>query len=259
MPLGWFKSRRRRKLLAAPFPAEWRETLRRRVRQYQYLPAAQQERIRAIVPVMVAEKEWAGAAGFEVTDEMRVTIAGYAGLLAAGFDPPYFYDRLETFVLHPKSVRFTPEQSAAYPMLPSPVGLDGVAWQRGPVLLSWSAVRDERRGPSHGRNVVLHELAHHVDGLNGDMDGLPPLGATASRAWRELMEAELDRLEFELRRGDDTLLDEGAAESPAEFFAVATERFFELPHEMRREHAELYESLSSFYQQDPTEWLPRND
>src|SRR5262245_51527949 len=118
MAISWFKSRRRRKLLAQPFPAEWRETLRRRVRQFPYLPAAQQERVRTVVQVMVAEKDWAGAAGFAVTDEMRVTIAGAAGVMASGFDPPYFYDRLETIVMHPRTVRFTPEQSAAYPMLP---------------------------------------------------------------------------------------------------------------------------------------------
>jgi MtfA peptidase len=259
MVMGWFKGRRRRRTLGAPFRAEWRETLGRRVRHYQYLPAAQQERVRTIVQVMLDEKEWAGVVGFAVTDEMKATIAGYAGVMVSGYRQPYFFDRLHTFVVHPGTIRFSQEQALTNRFLPEPSALDGVAWDRGPVLLSWAAIRDERRGPSRGRNVVLHELAHHLDGLNGEMEGVPPLEAAAEREWDRVIEEELDRLEDDARRGEEMLLDWNAGESRAEFFAVATECFFELPHALGRRHPELYEQLVKFYEQDPAQWLPRWD
>jgi Mlc titration factor MtfA (ptsG expression regulator) len=251
------KGRRRRRLLAEPLSIERREILRRRVRHYRYLPAEQQERLATIVQVMLGEKDWGAAAGFEVTDEMRVTIAGYAALMVSGLDEPYFFDRLETIVVHPDTMRFSLDQKFHNPHLPEPSALDGVAWQRGPVLVSWAAVRDERRGPADGRNVVVHEFAHHLDGLNGAMDGVPPLSGDAEGRWLEISEQEFDWLEDDARRGEPTLLDYDVAGSPAEFFAVASERFFELPHLMRRAHLELYQALAEFYRQDPTQWLPR--
>lgn len=256
MILGWLKTRRRRRVLAEPFPSEWNDIVQRRVRQFRFLPAAQQERVRQIVQVMVAEKDWAAAAGFEVTDEMRVTIAGFAALMASGQDEPYFFDRLQTVVVHPDTVRFSPAQ-LANPNMPDSGSLDGVAWQRGPVLIAWGAVRDERRGRAHGGNVVIHEFAHHLDGLNGSMDGVPPLSPDAEARWNEVAEQELEWLEDDARHGVESLLDHYGASSPAGFFAVASECFFELPHAMRRLHPELYASLAEFYKQDPTTYLPR--
>jgi Mlc titration factor MtfA (ptsG expression regulator) len=257
MMFSWLKTRRRRRLLAEPFPEAWLEILQRRVRQYPFLPAVQQDRVRAIVQVMLAEKEWAPAAGFNVTDEMRVAIAGIAAMMVSGLDEPYFYDRLDTVVVHPRSMRFSMNQSIANPHLPEPTALDGVAWQRGPVVVNWAAVRDERRGPSMGRNVVVHEFAHHLDGLNGSMDGAPPLDGEAAEHWLDVMDQEMQWLEDDARRGEESLLDFSAAESPAEFFAVASECFFELPHELQRDHPELHEGLAGFYRQDPTVWMPR--
>ena len=144
-------------------------------------------------------------------------------------------------------------------MLPGPSALDGVAWERGPVLLSWEAIRDERRGPSWGRNVVVHEFAHHLDGLNGRMEGVPPMTPTAERRWEEIVAAEMTQLQDDVREDYEGVLAHGGAESKAEFFAVASEAFFEWPHALRREHADLHAALAEFYQQDPATWLPRPD
>lgn len=244
-------------MLQEPLSAHEREVLRRRVRQYQYLPAAQQQRTDAIVRVMLAEKEWAPAAGFEVTAEMRLTIAGIAAMMVSGLDEPYFYDRLSTVVIHRDTIRFNPHVAALNPHLPDSGALEGVAWQGGPVLVSWAAIRDERRGPSEGHNVVVHELAHHLDGLNGAMDGMPPLPPEARQRWEEVTQQELAWLEQDARQGAPSLLDHGGAESPAEFFAVASERFFELPHELEHDHPELHGLLAEFYRQDPARWMPR--
>jgi Mlc titration factor MtfA (ptsG expression regulator)/Tfp pilus assembly protein PilF len=257
MLFSWLRSRRRRRTLAAPFPAEWTRLLERRVRHYRHAPAVQKRRIEQIVQVLVAEKEWAGAGGFVVTPDMAVTIAGQAAIIASGFDAPYFFDRLHTLVIHAGTVQFTPEQSAANPLLPEPAPLDGVAWHRGPVVLSWARVRQELAGQSPGHNVVLHEFAHHLDGLYGDMDGVPPLcDAERERRWYAVTEAEFLRLVGNARRDEATLLDHYGAKNRAEFFAVATECFFELPHELRERHRELYDTLADFYHQSPVEWLP---
>jgi Mlc titration factor MtfA (ptsG expression regulator)/Tfp pilus assembly protein PilF len=255
MLANWFQNRRRRRLLADPFPDDWLATLRSSVRHYRYLPAGQQQRTREIVQVMLAEKEWAGAAGFEVTEPMCVTIAGVAAMMVSGADPPYFFDELQTIVVHPRTVRFTPEQSRN-PWMPE-AAVDGVAWHHGPVLLSWAAVRQEQRGRAPGRNVVVHEFAHHLDGLAGTMDGAPgQRNAEADRQWYAVTEAEFLRLVGNARRGEATVLDYYGASNQAEFFAVASECFFELPHAMHRRHRELYDALAGFYQQSPVEWLP---
>jgi len=260
MILRWLKKRRRGRILSQPFPLEWAALVERRIRHYRYLPAVQQERVRQIAQVMVVEKEWAGAGDFVVTEDMRVTIAGQAAVMVSGFDEPYFFDRLHTLVIHSGIVRFTAEQSARNPLLPGPAPLLGIHWHRGPVVLAWSRVRRELQGHSPGTNVVLHEFAHHLDGLCGDMDGAPPLGdSMRERRWYAVTEAEYLRLVGNARRGEATLLDHYGASNRAEFFAVATECFFELPHQLRERHGELYATLADFYRQEPHTWLPRQE
>lgn len=257
MIFTWLRNRRRRRLLAEPFPKEWEELLQRRVRHYRYLPPSHQERIRQIVPVMVAEKEWAGAGDFKVTPEMAVTIAGQAAVMACGFDEPYFFDRLHTLVVHPQTIRFAPEHTSRNPNLPAG-WLNGIAWHRGPVVLSWAEVRTELTGHSPGRNVILHEFAHYLDGLDGPADGKPPMSSAASeRRWYAVTEAEYLRLVGSARRGEATLLDHYGASNRAEFFAVSTEYFFELPHQLFERHPDLYGVLQEFYHLDPRQWLPR--
>ncbi|BBO34526.1 M90 family metallopeptidase [Lacipirellula parvula] len=259
MIFNWLKNRRRRRLLAQPFPKDWEELLQRRVRHYRYLPASHQERVRQIVAVMVPEKEWAGAGEFKVTPDMAVTIAGQAAVMASGFDEPYFFDRLHTLVIHPRTIRFSPEHTSRNPNLPAGM-LSGIAWHRGPVVLSWGEVRNELTGHSPGRNVILHEFAHYLDGLDGNTDGKPPLpNAARERQWYAVTEAEYLRLVGSARRGEATLLDHYGASNRAEFFAVSTEYFFELPHQLRERHAELYAVLREFYHLDPCAWLPRSE
>jgi Mlc titration factor MtfA (ptsG expression regulator)/Flp pilus assembly protein TadD len=259
MIVSWLRNRRRRRILAAPFPAEWQRILERRLRHYRHLPAEQKRRLHPIVQVLVAEKEWAGAGGLEITEDMKVTIAGEAAVMVSGFEPEYFFDRLHTLVIHPGTVRFSSRQTARNANLPEGA-FDGIAWHRGPVVLSWARLRRELSGQSPGRNVILHEFAHHLDGLVGEMDGAPPLGdAKREQRWYAVTEAEFFRLVGNARRDEATLLDHYGASNRAEFFAVATECFFELPHELRERHRELYDTLADFYRQSPAEWLPRRE
>lgn len=258
MIFSWIRNRRRQSILCKPFSLDWDALLSRRVRHFRFLPAEQRHRVEQITRILVAEKEWAGVGGFEVTEDMRVTIAGQAAVMVSGYSNPYFFDRLDTLVIHPGTIRFTGRQVMQNPNLPAGL-LDGIAWHRGPVVLSWGRVRRELKGQSPGRNVVLHEFAHHLDGLCGDMDGAPPLrDRQRERQWYAVTEAEYLRLVGAARRGEATLLDHYGAKNRAEFFAVSTECFFELPHELGERHAALYAALADFYRQDPRTWLPRS-
>jgi Mlc titration factor MtfA (ptsG expression regulator) len=251
MIFSWLKKRRRRQLLAMPFPAEWLVLLQKNVRHYAFLSEAEQARLRDAMRIFIAEKNWEGCGGQEMTDEIKVTVAALACLLVLGVEDSH-YDRMQSILVYP----------SAYGIPGNTVGRDGLihedearlgeAWYRGPVILSWEDVRYEARHPWQGRNLVFHEFAHQLDMLDGVINGTPPLGSPEQyRRWQEVMTAEYQRLIHESEHGRATLLDEYGTTNEGEFFAVATECFFERPAEMARRHPQLYEVLRGYYRQDP--------
>lgn len=255
MVLGWFKKRRRRQLLREPFPREWWEHLQHNLPLYRSLPPPLQIRLRDLVRIFVAEKEWVGCNGLELTDEIRVTIAAQACLLLLGFDDLDFcYDGVATILVYPGAF--------ATADLPNTLGLVspemptyGEAWQRGPVVLSWEHAAEGGRHGDDGRNLVIHEFAHQIDGLDGHMGGTPPLpSAQLEHRWQEVLESEYGRLVRHLQQGRPTLLDPYAATNRAEFFAVSTEFFFERPAELSRHHPAWYGLLRELYRIDPAHW-----
>jgi hypothetical protein len=133
------------------------------------------------------------------------------------------------------------------------VAYDGESWDRSCVVLSLAAIK-EGLAEFDGFNVVLHEFAHQYDALDGESNGCPPMPWDLRRRWTPLMRAAYERLVEDDRRGRETFLDPYGAENPAEFFAILTETFFELPHELTIEHPELFELLRSLYALDPREW-----
>jgi len=259
MFLSWIRNRRRAAILSESFPVQRRDILSKNVRHFQYLSDAQRLRLEGFVQIVVSEKDWAGGGGFELNDEIKVTIGGYAGVMTLGLVEPYYFDRLRTIIVYPKG--YLPRRSSFDSQ--QPLGLEsprlGEAWHRGPVVLSWAEIAgDEKMRP--GNNLVIHEFAHHVDGLDGDVDGTPPLvGREKSRTWYRVTEQEFLRLRRDAAQGQATLLDRYGASNRAEFFAVASECFFERPHALRERHADLYRVLADFYCQDVAEWLPDAD
>jgi MtfA peptidase len=255
MVFSWIRARRRRRWLREPFPNEWREALSKRVRHYQYLDGAKREWLEGVVRVLIEEKDWVGGQGFALADEMKVTIAGYAGVMTLGLPEPYYFDRLMTIIVYPND--YLPRRSrfdVKSPVMPSGPRL-GESWHRGPVIVSWAEIAGQKKRP--GNNLVIHEFSHHVDGLDGDVDGTPPMiDGERARNWYRVTEDEFERLRQEAKQGEATLLDRYGASNRAEFFAVASECFFERPRAMRERHPELYRVLSDFYCQDIAAWLP---
>ncbi len=255
MVFSWITKQRRKRLLAEPMPPAWLDYLGTNVRHYAHLSPRRQARLRHVMRIVVAEKNWEGGAGFQVTEEMKVTVAAQAAILTIGQAEPYYFDHVQSIIIYPGPYEHPPEFSGTIVRRRKTVL--GESWYRGPIVLSWKETLAAGRNESNGRNLVFHEFAHYLDALDGEVDGTPPLtGRRRQRRWFRVTEAEYLRLVGQARRNDPSLLDHYGATNRAEFFAVATECFFEQPHAMEREYRELYGVLRDFYRQDPARWLP---
>jgi Mlc titration factor MtfA (ptsG expression regulator) len=250
----WLTERRRRNILDRPFPPAWVGHLERNVAAYRQLDDAERRRLRELVQVFVAEKSWEGCGGLEMRDEIKVTVAGQACLLLLGRDHDLFAE-VDSILVYPSPVRRPAERryvaDSSVRVEPPRPFLLGSAGRGGPVILSWDSVLGGARDPADGRNVVLHEFAHKIDYLDGQANGAPPLADPArARSWYEAFSGGFAALQRRVERGEPGFLRDYGATNPAEFFAVATEAFFEQPVELRREEPELYDALADFYNLD---------
>jgi len=254
---GWLRERRRRAVRAREFPQEWLEILRRTVVQTAWLDESERGRLRDWVAVFVAEKRFEGCRGFTITDEVRVAIAGQAALVALGFDGEHF-DRLQSVLVYPGD--YVAPKSAP---LAGGGELEwqeerlGETWAGGSMVLSWPRVVEGGRLRDGPRSVVIHECAHAIDLLDGEVDGVPPLPTPAARReWIAALDRSQDRFEEALEEGRSLPFDDYALEGPGEFFAVATECFFQDPHRLARFDATLYDLLQQAWRQDPKSRVP---
>ena len=251
---NWFRERGRKKILQAPFPLEWRETVARCVQHYSYLEAEEQQRLQQLIQLFIAEKQFEGCGGLRITDEIRVVIAAQACLLVLGL-PPFQYLQLESVIVYPTTVSIPPARQSVFSaggmIVPDGQAVLGQAFLRGPVILVWDTVRHNARHPEQGHNVVYHEFAHVLDLRDGTADGTPILqNSRLYRAWVKTCSREYAYLKNRAAKGQKSLLDYYGSVNEAEFFAVATELFFDRPLRMKKELPELYAVLSGYYRQD---------
>lgn len=250
MLFAWLKARRRARVVAAPFPEQWISYLQQNVGLYALLSEAERKKLHDDLRVFLDETTFEGCGGLVITDEIRVTIAAQAALLLLGFRSDY-YERVHTVLVYPSGFRSPDGWEGPDGVVRLDVGILGQAWHGGTVILAWDSVLAGGRNARDGQNVVLHEFAHQLDYLDGVADGTPPLRDLAQyRRWHEVMTAEYNQLVSEAEHGNPKVLDAYGATNPAEFFAVATECFFEKPVKMRARHPQLYEVLKDYYCQD---------
>lgn len=253
---GFFRKRRHAKIMAEPFPAEWTAILERSFPQARALDADDREQLEDLVQVFIREKQFEGAGGLEVTDEMRVSVAAQACMLLLGDEETAVYPDLARVVLYPAAYVSKSRSSDGLVVAEGEQVRLGESWEHGVVVLAWSAVEHGARNVTDGHNVVYHEFAHQLDQDYGPADGAPALPeGMRYGAWAQALGRELSSLEQAADEGRPTLLDHYGATNPAEFFAVATEAFFEKPLQMRERKPELYAQLTAFYRQDPAERL----
>lgn len=243
---------RDRRIVANPFPATWQTTLERRLPFFHRLSGSEQNQIKGLIQLFIARKHFYGCAGLEIDDEIRVTIAAGACLLLLNRNTG-LYPKLQHILVYP-SAFITPH----YPRYQedgtvSDGGdeLSGESWGNGKVILSWD---DVEHGPADGQNVLLHEFAHQLDSESGDANGTPLLHRNREQTWAEALSGGLEELIEDIEGGHEPVMDEYGATDEVEFFAVATEAFFDRPHELASRHPKLFGELNTYYCVDPRKW-----
>ncbi|HEY2804462.1 MAG TPA: M90 family metallopeptidase [Gemmatimonadales bacterium] len=240
------------RLPTGPVPAAWPGIIRENVRLARALEGARWTRLLRLVQNLLRDTPMEGCGGLELTEAMRVTIAATACLLLVDLSYPRFA-RLRRVLVYPDT--FMPLRIETRGMIitrEQPPAELGEAWRDGVVVLAWNSVKRGDAAGADGHNVVLHEFAHVLDGEDGVFDGAPVLDTAAQEAeWERIMASAYADLLAAIDAGTDTVLDPYAATNRSEFFAVATETFFETPQPMQQSMPDVYRQLRAFYGQDP--------
>ena len=245
---------RRDKLFFKPLPSGWIQILEDNVPLYSLLPENLKDELHGRINIFLDEKEFIGCRGLQMSDEIRITISGNACILLLKRDKRCF-PRFTTILVHPDTYVAKQVTYDGLVEVHDDNIRSGESWHRGPVVLSWADVIHGSLNSDDGHNVVLHEFAHKLDEENEIMNGLPVLRDSSHYAdWAKVLSKEYDSLLIRVEHRANSVIDAYGAVSPAEFFAVATESFFEKPFQMRQKLPDLYEQFKIFYNMDPAEW-----
>jgi len=257
--LGLRKKRRRAGWMAQGLPVGDQELLARRVWFYHLAPDDVRRDFDRVLRVFLEEKRFEACGGLgEVTREMRLVIGAQACLLVFGrarsmgaraLAP---YDKLASVLVYPST--FVARREGVWDEDDHGDVLLGESWSTGSLILAWDSVERGLENRHDGHNVVMHEFAHQLD-QSDVADGVPELATSdQARRWAAAFAPAYRRLLDAVEDGRDSVLDEYGATNPAEFFAVATETFFEKPRQLLEDEPELYEQLKKYYRLDPVNW-----
>ncbi len=216
------------------------------------LSAVEKAHLRELATLFLYEKHFSGAQGVEVTPDMRVLVASQACLLILTLGMEYF-DGWREVVIYPGAFRVSRDQMDEQGIVHhEDRALSGESWSRGPVILSWDDIQQERLGNHPGRNVILHEFSHKLDMLNGKANGMPPLHSGMDRhQWTLAFSEAYRQLQNSLEHHHRPCINPYAATNPAEFFAVVCEYFFSAPEILEQNCPDVYRQLRLYYRQDP--------
>ena len=246
------------KLYQQPLPSAWIALLQKNVSLYSRLPLALKNELHGCVQLFLDEKQFIGK-GIDITDEIRLTIAGNACILLMQAQKRTFPD-FTTIIVYPdtyvaKQVSHDGDLEAIKDSHRA-----GESWFRGPIVLSWGDALRGSLNAKDGHNVVIHEFAHKLDEQTGNVNGLPVLRNHSHYSeWASVLNDEFDSLKNRAERGKNSVIDKYGTVSAPEFFAVATESFFEKSAQMKNKLPDLYEQLNRFYQLDPASWTSTKD
>lgn len=250
--------RNRTKIINTPTPESWEIILKDNLQAYQFLSQDFKNKLHDLMKVFIKEKNFQGC-GISITEEIKVTIAAQACLLLLNKKHNYYPD-LNNIFIYPSAFQSIQKEHLGYIVNHKKTTRSGESWVRGPIVLSW---QDSLAGASNhqdGQNVVLHEFAHQLDQEDGRADGTPDLPPAMSyKTWARVMEKSFLQMAKLVSQNKKILLDEYGVTSPAEFFAVLTETFFEKPNQLNAQHHDLYELLKNYYGLDPIQWQMSNN
>lgn len=254
--LPWV-NRRRARLREAPLSDAWRAVIDRHAPAWAGLSAAERAHLEGLVQLFVAEKTFEGCGGLEMTDTIRVTVAAHACLLLLGLEVELPYPGLDVIRVYPSTYRTPTTSYDGLVAVDSTSHRLGESSRHGYLVLSWDAVRRGATAPHDGHNVVLHEFAHQLDTADGVADGAPILpDRNLYGPWAQVLGQAFEELEQDVAAHRRNVLDSYGTTNPAEFFAVATETFFERPRALREQEPALYAIFVRYYRQDPAARAP---
>ncbi|NJK63253.1 MAG: zinc-dependent peptidase [Synechococcaceae cyanobacterium SM2_3_1] len=246
---------RRHRLRQRPFPQSWQLILEQQVSLYHRLPPPLQQQLREHMQVFLIEKQFIGCNGLVITDEIRISIAAQACLLLLNGRGDYF-PRLASILVYPHAYQVQVTETLENHIVQERWEQRlGESWQQGQLLVAWDQVNQQSLQSNRGHNVILHEFAHQLDQITGSANGVPSLKTAAEQQiWTKVFRQAYEQLQDDIRHRRPTVLNPYGATHPAEFFAVATEAFFERSASLQQHHPELYAELKRFYQLDPAKW-----
>ena len=241
---------------AIHFKDEWITYLQNNLPLYAHLPVELQHKLHEKIARFVTTTYFEGCNGLELTDEMILTVASQACILVL-MHPGSPYPQLNTVLLYPSTFSSTVQDyGPGGTIIERKTHRLGESWDNGTVILAWDSVLHGATNIFDGHNVTFHEFAHQLDAINGPTDGVPPLaGPAATQTWGRILSQGYEQLVNQDERGKKTVLDPYGTTNPAEYFAVATEAFFEKPRQVQKKHPELYAALKGFYLMDPAQWF----
>jgi Mlc titration factor MtfA (ptsG expression regulator) len=238
------------------FREEWTALLVANVPLYSRLPEEMKPRLNERIGHFISTTRFEGCNGLDLTEEMILTVAAQACILVLNREGEPYPD-LKNVYLYPTTFSSIQKQRDEMGVITEgEVHRLGESWGTGTVVLAWDSVEQGARNILDGQNVTFHEFAHQLDHEDGDTDGAPTLPSReAYRSWARVFSENYAEVRELVAAGKPSLIDPYGATKPAEFFAVATETFFEKPRQLHRKYPELFSELQGFYGLDPREWL----
>jgi hypothetical protein len=249
-----FGVKRRQALRLRPLSDAWRQIIEENIALYNRLPEQLKPGLHGLIHLFLDEKTFIGCGGQEIDESIKVTIAAQACILLLN-RPTKVYPRLNTIYVYPSSYIVDSKHHEGDLVIEGKDVRLGESWHNGPVVLAWDSIAHAACGVQQGHNVVIHEFAHQLDQEDGEMNGAPLLnGLSARKSWAAVFEEEYEKLCDAQEYHQYTILDDYGTTDPAEFFAVATEAFFEKPCLLHQYNPRLYEELEKYYKLDPASW-----
>lgn len=241
----------KRKLLRREVSNEERNLLDSSLWQARYLSRDQRERLIRWIRVFIYQKNWEGCNGLQITEPMQWTVAAAAGLMMLKY-PEWYYNKSKSILIYPEAYVAQVQTSfgnSADVILGGEYYRAGETIYRGPIVLNWRDLDEARKSANGGHHLAIHEFAHQIDMINGPIvDGLPPLPqGVHESSWIASFRAEFQEARKMVEQGFRIRMDDYGLTQESEFFAVASELYFQVPAELAEFHPNLFQLLKQFY------------
>lgn len=248
------QKRKERELYSAELPRSWVAILEQDVGLYRFLPAELKNKLHGHINYFMHSKTFSGCDGLELTERMKVIIAANACILVLNREET-IYPGFETILVYPNT--YMAQGASNHDLIESQAVSvrAGESWHRGPIVLSWNHVKAGSLDTRDGHNVVMHEFAHKLDEESSATNGMPVLHSKQQyHDWVKVLTDQYNRFLTRVDNNKNKIIDDYGSVSPPEFFAVATESFFEKSRAMKEDLPALYEQLQNYYRLDPAQW-----